>query len=81
MSRRTLPPEAVVQAALGSYMHEIVILGVTDDGEDYFASSTGDRAVIDGLLRRFRRRLSKIDRDSLTGSRVIGKRTIRSASG
>jgi hypothetical protein len=58
----TLPldPNRVLRRALEAGMTEVVIIGYTKDGEEYFASSVGDGGSVVWHLERAKHKLIKM---------------------
>lgn len=52
-----LPAERVLQGALAQGLTEVVILGVTADGSEYFAHSKAHGGDVLWLMERFKHRL------------------------
>lgn len=51
-----LPPDRVLDAAKGK-LESVVIIGWTEDGEEYFASTDPDSGSVIWLLERFKKAL------------------------
>lgn len=52
-----IPVERVLQAAVDAGLRQVVVLGYTPEGDEYFASSTPDAATMLWLVERFKKRL------------------------
>jgi hypothetical protein len=59
VTRLDLPPERMLNAALREKLKQVVILGWTEDGDEYFASSIADGAEVLWLLQRYTYELMK----------------------
>lgn len=57
ISRLDLPPERVLTKALDGNLTSVVILGHTEDGDEYFASSLADGGDVLWLLERCKKLL------------------------
>jgi hypothetical protein len=51
-----VPPDKVLKGAVGC-MNQVLVLGYDKEGEEYFASSWGDRAELLWLVERFKQQL------------------------
>lgn len=52
VTKLDLPPERVLRAALDAKLSGVVILGYTEDGREYFASSYADGGEVVWLTER-----------------------------
>jgi hypothetical protein len=59
VTRLLLNPERVLEAALGK-LSDVVIIGYTHDGEEYFASSEANGAEVVWLLERAKLQLLRM---------------------
>lgn len=59
-----LPADRVLRRALESELDGVIVLGVTKDGDDYFASSWADGAEVVWHLMRGVYKLNKIADDN-----------------
>lgn len=57
ITRLDISPELVLKAALESGMTQVVVLGYTADGEEYFASSVANGSEILWMLERAKLKL------------------------
>lgn len=57
ITRLDLPPERVIAKALEAGLVNVVILGHTEDGQEYFASSLADGGDVLWLLERCKKLL------------------------
>ena len=64
ITRLNLDPERVIKASLKKKFSEIVLIGTTEDGEFYFASSVSDGGSVLWLLEGARHELIKIGYDN-----------------
>lgn len=55
-TRLDIPPDRVIEAAVGN-MKEVVIIGYDNDGNEYFASSVADGADVLWHLERAKKAL------------------------
>lgn len=58
-TRLNLPPERILERALEKTFTEIVIVGYTEGGDEYFASSQASAADVAWLLQRGLYRLNQ----------------------
>jgi hypothetical protein len=56
-TRLDLPPERILTAAIEAKVEPVVIVGLGEDGELYFASTTGDAGAVLMLLERAKKAL------------------------
>lgn len=56
-TRLDIPPERVLKAALDGKMKCVVVLGIAEDGSEYFASSVGDGSEILWFMERAKLKL------------------------
>ena len=59
ITKLNLPPDRVLEAAVGKLDH-VVIMGFTHDGDEYFASSQADGGDVMWLMERCKKRLLEI---------------------
>ncbi len=59
VTRLDLPPDRILEAAIGN-MESIIVVGYDKDGKEYFASSIADGAQCLWLLERCKKRLLDI---------------------
>jgi len=57
LSKVDLPPERVLKSASEAEMSGVVVLGYTEDGDEFFASSIADGATVLWLLERCKKLL------------------------
>lgn len=60
VTRLDIPPERVLCGALENVFDKVVVLGYTEEGEEYFASSVADGGDILWLLERAKQRLMTV---------------------
>lgn len=60
VTRLDIPAERVLCRALENIFDKIVIVGYTEDGEEYFASSVADGGEVLWMLERAKHRLMTI---------------------
>ncbi len=60
ITRLDLPPERVLGKALDGKLTSVVILGHTEDGAEYFASSLADAGDVLWLLERCKKLLLEV---------------------
>lgn len=56
VTRLDLPPDRVLEGAIGK-LEGVVIMGFTTDGDEYFSSTYADGGTVCWLLERCKRRL------------------------
>lgn len=59
MSRLDLPPDRILEAAIGK-MDKVVIIGYDKDGEEYFASSIADGGTVLWLMEKMKKKLLEV---------------------
>lgn len=59
MTKLPLPPEKILSAALGYQFERVTVIGVTESGEEYVASSTSDCGAILWDMERARHMFMK----------------------
>lgn len=59
ITRLDLPPDRVLDAAIGK-LEGVVIIGYDKDGSEYFASSISDGADVVWLMERAKKKLLEI---------------------
>jgi hypothetical protein len=52
ITRLDIPPERILNRALEAKLCEVVVVGYTEEGREYFASSHADAADVAWLLQR-----------------------------
>lgn len=67
VTKLDMPAERVLSGALGSDLTAAVVLGWTEDGEFYFASSKADSAEVIYLLERAKFDLLKMEDELVEG--------------
>lgn len=60
ITRLDMPPERVLTKALDGKLTSVVILGHTEDGDEYFASSLADGGDVLWLLERCKKLLLEV---------------------
>lgn len=60
VTRLDVDPRRVIDGAAASDLRSVVILGYTEDGDEYFASSIADGADVVWLLERSKHKLMTI---------------------
>ena len=65
LTRLDIPPERVLKSAISAGLTSVLILGYTEDGGEYFASSTADGAEAVWLMERAKMRLLSVTPDDL----------------
>ena len=56
ITRLDLPPDRILESAKGK-LSEVIVIGFTEDGEEYFASSVADGGSVLWQLERAKKRL------------------------
>lgn len=54
VTKLDIPPERVLEAAKEANLKTVVVMGITEDNSEYFASSTGDSLPILFLAERLK---------------------------
>lgn len=62
VTRLDLPPDRVLEAAIGE-LSNVVVLGYDKDGGEYFASSVADGGTVVWLMERLKLKLLTIGGD------------------
>jgi len=60
VTRLDLPPERVLNGALGENLKRVVVVGEYDDGTEYFASSVADGPDVLWALERAKLKLLRL---------------------
>ena len=59
ITRLDLPPDKVLQKAMGE-LKNVVIAGFTKDGDEYFSSSVADGGAVLWLIERLKKQLLEV---------------------
>lgn len=57
ITKLDMPPDRILEKALGANLVSVVILGYDSDGEEYFCSSVADGGEVVWLLERAKMKL------------------------
>lgn len=63
ITRADISPSTVLTAATEQDFKAVVVIGVTQTGEEYFAASCGDAAEANWMADRFKQALLTFDKD------------------
>lgn len=69
VTRLDLPVECILGAAGRARLQSVVVMGYTDEGEEYFAASYADGAPSLWLIERFKLKLLQITEDDVSRPR------------
>ena len=59
ITRLDMPPDVILDKAKGK-LEGVIVIGYTEDGDEYFASSYADGGTVNWLLDRCKSRLLEI---------------------
>lgn len=59
----SVPTEKVLEGISANNLETVIVLGYTQDGEEYFASSVADGGTILWLLERLKKKLLEVPDD------------------
>lgn len=62
-TRLPIPPNRVLEGAIGQ-LKEVVLIGVTKNGEEYLAASDSDPKLMSWLIERAKYKIMKISDDN-----------------
>lgn len=63
----SLTAERVLQSAMDAALSEVIVIGVTEDGDEYFASSNADGGFVVWHMERAKHKLMLVVDDMMEG--------------
>ena len=61
VTRLDLPPTRILEKAAAQPFNQVVVIGLTDEGEFWFSSSAADGGAVLWLLERAKKKLLEVD--------------------